>query len=157
MGIFNATPKAERDRIYGEEERAARVRRRREAVGQRGYSPTDGRVDDLGGYGVTLDQAEGTVSVGDPELEEPVTLPLAGLRARLETLAEARDRVTGTRLAMLGVAAFAVPKRDRRRVLVLETPSGAQAVAVVDGTDEAHLRQWVAWLNRRGAAAESAE
>jgi hypothetical protein len=151
--VFNQTPKDQRQRMLAEEAEQARIRRKRERVEQRGYGAEDGRVNDLGGYGVTLNPDDGTVTVGDAELEEPVTLPLASSRARLETLAEARDRVTAARVAMLGVWALAVPKRDRRRALVIEARDAGEAVAVVDGTDEAHLRQWVAWFNRRAAAA----
>lgn len=155
--MFNSTSKEERRRMFAEEKAAARLRERRERVEQRGYTAEDRRIDDIGGYGVTLIEDGTVVAVGDPELEGMVTLPLAGVRARLETMAEARDRVTAGRVVALGVLALAVPKRDRRRVLVVESPSVGEAVVVVDGTDEAHLRQWVAWLNRRGAAAGTAE
>lgn len=151
--MFNATPKSERQKMFAAEERAARLRERRERIERYGYAPDDGRVDDFGGYGVTLHAEDGTVIVGDPEVDEPVTLPLAGLHVRLESLAEARDRVTATRLVALGLLALAAPKRDRRQVLVLDSPSAGEAVIVVDSTNEAHLRQWVAWLNRRAAAA----
>lgn len=147
------TRKADRERMLAEEAEQSRIRRKREQVAARGYRPDDGRVDDLGGYGVTLDPDAGTVTVGDPEVGESVTLPLAGARARLETMAEARTRITATRLLAIGILAAAVPKRDRRRVLVVEAPARGEAVVVVDGSDETHLRQWVAWLNRRAAAA----
>ncbi len=93
------------------------------------------------------------MSIGDREIGDFLETKLPGLRGQLETLEAARDRVTVTRLVALGVFALAAPKRDRRRVLALTGPDGFEAALVVDGTDEVHLRQWVAWLNRQGAAA----
>jgi hypothetical protein len=178
MPLFNSPErearKAERERMFAEEEERARIRRReeraqavkaaqeaplrerRERHARTGYGQNAGRINDKGGYGVTVHD-DGRVTIGDPDIGDYQETRLPGLHAELETLESARTRVTATRLIALGVLAFAVPKRDRRRVLVLTGPSGFEAVIVVDATDEVHLRQWVAWLNRQGARAAAGE
>lgn len=163
IGILKQSPeqraarKAEVARMLAAEAEQTRIRDKRDRVTARGYTAQDGRIDDVGGYGVSLIEDGTVVRAGDPEFGDAVTLPLAGAKASLETLAEARDRVTAGRVLALGVLALAVPKRDRRRVLVLRAVDGTEAAVVADGTDEVHLRQWVAWFNRRSAAAETAE
>lgn len=178
MPLFNSPErearKAERKRMFAEEEERAQARRREERAQavkaaqeaplrekrerhlRTGYRQSDGRVNDKGGYGVTVHD-DGPVSIGDREIGDYLETRLAGLHAELETLESARTRVTATRLVALGILAFAVPKRDPRRALVLTGPGGFEAVIVVDGSDEVHLRQWVAWLNRQGALAAERE
>jgi hypothetical protein len=174
MPLFNspdrAARNAERERMfaeekersrqraeqYKEEERARReqapIREKQARIARTGYDQHAGRVNGKGGYGVTVHD-DGTVSIGDREIGDYLETTLPGLHAELETLDAARDRVTVTRLVALGVFALAVPKRDRRRILALTGPGGFEAAVVVDATDEVHLRQWVAWLNRQGAQA----
>lgn len=174
MPLFNSperqTRKAERERMFAEEEERARARRqeavaqarrelelaplreKRECHARTGYDQHVGRVNGKGGYGVTVHD-DGRVSIGDAEIGDYLETTLPGLHATLETMDAARDRVTVTRLLALGVFALAVPKRDRRRVMVLTGPGGFEAAIVVDASDEVHLRQWVAWLNRQGAQA----
>jgi hypothetical protein len=158
--MFNrATPEqraareAERSEMFREEMRQSRIRAKRERIEARGYTGEDGRVDGKGGYGVTIHD-DGTVSAGDRELGDYLEGPLVGMHASLETLEQARSRVTVTRLVALGVLAFAVKKHDRRRVLALTGRDGFEAVLIVDSSDEVHLRQWVAWFNRQAGLAE---
>jgi hypothetical protein len=160
MAVFNRTSpedrakrEAERSAMIQEEIRQTRIRTKKERVEARGYTAEDGRVDGKGGYGVTIHD-DGTVSVGDRDLGDYVEGPLVGTRATLETLEQARDRVTATRLIALGVLAFALKKHDPRRILALSGPNAFEAVLVVDGSQEVHLRQWVAWFNRQAVLAE---
>jgi len=174
MPMFNSPErearKAERKRMFAEEEQRAQARQREERAqavkaaqeaplrekherhARIGYGQNAGRVNDKGGYGVTVHD-DGRVTIGDPTIGDYQETRLPGLHAELETLESAQSRVTATRLLALGVLAFAVPKRDRRRIMVLTAPEGFEAVVLVDATDEVHLRQWVAWLNRQGAQA----
>jgi hypothetical protein len=160
MSVFNRTSpedrakrEAERSVIIQEEIRQTRIRTKKERIEARGYTSEDSRVNDIGGYGVTI-RDDGTVVAGDRDLGDYVEGPLVGTRATLETLEQARDRVTATRLIALGVLAFALKKHDPRRILALSGPNAFEAVLVVDGSQEVHLRQWVAWFNRQAALAE---
>jgi hypothetical protein len=157
--------KADRDRMVREEEERAQLRRKNEELARRranlmrtgyGLKAGTGIPDSVGGYGVTIHD-DGTVSIGDPDIGDFVEARLPGLRATLETLEQARDRVTATRLLALGVFALAVPKRDQRRVLAISNAEGFEAAIVVDASNEVHLRQWVAWFNRQGAQAAARE
>lgn len=157
--------KADRDRMFREEEERAQLRREREESARRrdalvrtgyGVKASADAPDGVGGYGVTIHN-DGRVSIGNPDVGDFVEGQLPGLRAALETLEEARGRVTVARLLALGVFALAVPKRDRRRVLAISGPDGFEAAIVVDASDEVHLRQWVAWFNRQGAQAAARE
>lgn len=158
-----AKRKADRERMYREENERFRAGREQEEIAKRraalvrtGYGMNAGRVNGHGGYGVTIHD-DGTVDIGTAEIGDHLQTTLPGLHADLETLESAKSRVTATRLLALGLLAFAVPKRDRRRVLVLTGPDGFEAAIVVDASDELHLRQWVAWLNRQGAQAGAPE
>src|SRR6202012_21975 len=118
MGLFDRESAEERDARrakiaaydaqYAEE---ARIERKRRQIAKTGYGPRVGRVDGKGGYGVTIHD-DGTVAIGDREIDDYQECPLWGMRATLETLGQARDRVTATRLLALGVFALAAPKRD---------------------------------------------
>lgn len=160
MSVFNRTTpeeraarEAERSEMVREEIRQTRIRTKRERIEARGYTSEDGRIDGKGGYGVTIHD-NGIVSAGDRDLGDYLEAPLVGMRASLETLEQARSRVTATRLIALGVLAFAVKKHDHRRVLALTGSDGFEAVLIVDSSDEVHLRQWVAWFNRQAGLAE---
>lgn len=160
MSVFSRTTPEERDAraaerisMIREEERQTRIRERTQRIETSGYGPKDRRINDIGGYGVTI-RDDGTVTAGYPDLGGYAEGPLIGTRATLETLEQAGSRVTATRLLAFGVLAFAIKKHDRRRILALSGPGGFEAVLVVDGSDEVHLRQWVAWFNRQAALAE---
>lgn len=101
-------------------------------------------------YGVTAN-GDGTVTIGDPRFEDSATVPFAAARAEIETPANARARVTATRVAALGILALAVPKTDKRLLLVI-TSGGTEVVNLVDGSDAVHLRKWVAAFNTQAAS-----
>ena len=148
-----AARRAELDRMYAAEDERLRIARRRDQIARKGYSWTDGRAGRLGGYGVWISgmEPESSVTVGDRSLGDAPTTRLAGAHAHLETLAEARDRVTLGRVVALGLLALAVPKRDHRLFLLITGEGGFEAGAVVDGSTEVHLREFVTSLNRLGA------
>jgi hypothetical protein len=163
--IFKPSPeraarKAERERMYAAEDERIRIARgqdeitrRRNEIARKGYAWTDGRTGRLGGYGVWISgmEPESSVTVGDRSLGDAPTTRLAGAHAQLETLAQARDRVTLGRVAALGVFALAVPKRDYRLFLLITGADGFEAGVVVDGSTEVHLREFVVSFNRLGA------
>lgn len=116
-------------------------------AGRSGYSMHDN-------YGVRAN-GDGTLTIGFSFLEDSVTVPFAGAHAEIETLADARSRVTATRVAAFGILALAVPKTDKRLFLVI-TSGSVEVVNPVDGSDGVHLRKWVAAFNTQAAAINAA-
>lgn len=106
---------------------------------------------------------EGTlVRIGDMRLTDTELLvgearyPLAGLHATVEDSGSVNRRLTVTRLATLGVAAVAIPKKlDDRDVYVTVEGPGVAAVRVMHAKDVPNAgvigRQFATELNLRAA------
>jgi hypothetical protein len=138
-----AARRAEQAAIFERERQRTAARELRERADTSGYTMDDN-------YGVRAN-GDGTVTVGIANADDSVTMPFAGAHAAIETPADARSRVTATRVAAFGILALAVPKNDRRLFLVI-TSGSIEAVNVVDGSDSGHLRKWVAAFNTQAAS-----
>lgn len=133
-------------------EQAAVVARRAEQVLRHGYGPGSGGIGDGVEYGVAV-HADGTITVGDPELGAVATGPLRGATATLETFSTLAQRPTASWSAALGSYALALPKWDKRIFLAVTGP-GIEAAIPVDPADPDRLRSWVAWFNTHASSGD---